>query len=63
MSAASAAGTYTASLTVRASQDYRALFRKPSNEGVRSDFSGTVSITVSASCTSLCPQSTPTADQ
>ena len=60
MSPASAAGTYTASLTIRASQDYRALFRKPSNEGLRTDFSPAISITVSAACTSLCPQSAPT---
>jgi hypothetical protein len=63
MNATSAAGTYTASLTVRASQDYRALFRKPSNEGLRSDFSPAVSITVSATCTSPCPQSTPSPTQ
>lgn len=63
MGAGSAAGTYTASLTVRASQDYRALFRKPSNEGVRSDASPTVSITVTAACTSTCPQSAPTDSQ
>jgi hypothetical protein len=60
MSGGSAAGTYTASLTVRSTQDYRALFRKPTNEGVRTDASGAVSITVSAACTSLCPQSAPT---
>jgi hypothetical protein len=63
MNAASAAGAYTASLTMRASQDYRALFRKPSNEGVRSDFSPAVSISVSASCTTSCPQSAPTTTQ
>jgi hypothetical protein len=63
MNAASAAGTYTASLTLRASQDYRALFRKPSNEGVRTDASPAVSITVTAACTSMCPQSVPTPNQ
>jgi hypothetical protein len=50
-------GTYTVSITSRASQDYRALFRKPSNEGLRSDFSPAVSIAVSAACgTTGCPQ-------
>ncbi len=63
MNDSSAAGAYTASLTMRSSQDYRALFRKPSNEGVRTDFSATVSITVSASCSGPCPQSIPSSDQ
>jgi hypothetical protein len=63
MSSGSSSGTYTASLTVRASQDYRSLFRKPSNEGVRSDASSVVSITVSASCSTACPQSAPTSTQ
>lgn len=57
MGATSTAGTYTTSVTIRATQDYRALFRKPSNEGVRTDTSPTVTITVSAACTgSICPQ-------
>jgi hypothetical protein len=63
MNDSSAAGAYTASLTMRSSQDYRALFRKPSNEGVRTDASATVSITVSASCSGPCPQSIPSSDQ
>ncbi|HEY3336148.1 MAG TPA: hypothetical protein VGK16_13030 [Candidatus Limnocylindrales bacterium] len=63
MSPTTAAGTYTASLTIRSSQDYRALFRKPANEGLRSDFSGAVSISVTAACTSLCPQSAPAPGQ
>lgn len=58
MGAASAGGMYTASLTVRSSQDYRSLFRKPYNEGVRADGSAAVAITVTASCTtSICPSS------
>jgi hypothetical protein len=61
MSAGSAAGTYVTSVTVRSSQDYRALFRKPSNEGVRSDGSPSVSVKASSTCTGgLCPQSAPT---
>jgi hypothetical protein len=55
---AASSGTYAGSLTVRASQDYRALFRKPSNEGVRGDTSATVAITVKSACSgSICPQS------
>ena len=62
MGAASSSGVYTGSVTVRASQDYRALFRKPSNEGVRTSSSSAVSITVTASCTTtICPQAPVTA--
>jgi hypothetical protein len=58
MGAASAAGTYVASVSVRTSQDYRALFRKPAAEGLQSTWSGAVAMTVSAACTtSICPQS------
>jgi len=60
LASTSPSGTYTGSVTVRASHDYRALFRRPSNEGLLSDFSAAVAITVSASCTtSICPQSAP----
>ena len=60
MGAGSAAGTYTTSVTVRSSQDYRALFRKPSSEGVRSDASPTVTVKATSTCTGgLCPQSAP----
>jgi hypothetical protein len=56
----SGAGTYRTSVTMRASQDFRALFRKPSGEGVRADSSGTVGISVTSGCTSgPCPQSAP----
>jgi hypothetical protein len=58
MTAGSTAGTYTASITARSSQDYRALFRKPSNEGIRTSGSAAVSITVTSTCTTtICPQS------
>ena len=55
MNDGSATGTYTASLTIRASQDYRVLFRKPSGEGLRTDASATVPITVSTSCSGAVP--------
>lgn len=54
----SSAGTYTTSLTMWTSGDYRALFRKPSNEGLRSSSSATTRVTVTAPCvTQVCPQS------
>ncbi len=46
MTAGSSAGTYTVSMSPRGSQDYRAVFRKPSGEGVRTSVSGIASITV-----------------
>jgi hypothetical protein len=57
MGAGSASGVYVASVIVRSTQDYRALFRKPSNEGARTTWSGAVPITVTSTCTTLCPQS------
>jgi hypothetical protein len=60
MSPGSASGTYATSVTIRATQDYRALFRKPSGEGVRTDTSPTIAIKVTTTCTSgPCPQSAP----
>ena len=56
MPAGSASGTYVLGVTVWATRDYRAVFRKPSTEGIRASTSGTVSIAVS-SCQSPCPQS------
>jgi hypothetical protein len=46
MAAGGTAGTYTVSLAPRSSQDFRAVFRKPASEGVRSANSGVVSIAV-----------------
>ncbi len=56
LSPASAAGTYAASVTVSSTRDYRALFRKPSNEGLGSSSSGAVTVTVFTACPQPCPQ-------
>lgn len=55
MGSGSAAGTYVVSITAVSTTDYRALFRKPSNEGLRSSSSGTITVAVSATCVSGCP--------
>jgi len=55
MGAGSVGGTYITSVTMWSTGDYRALFRKPSNEGLRSTTSGVMTITVTATCTSNCP--------
>ncbi len=53
-------GTYSVGLTMRATSDIRAVFRKPSGEGLRGSSSAAITVTVSAACTTpLCPQSTP----
>lgn len=60
----STAGTYSVGLVMRSTSDLRALFRKPSSEGIRSSSSATITVTVSAACTtSLCPQSVPVPGQ
>jgi hypothetical protein len=57
MPSGTSSGTYTGSVTVRASGEYRALFRKPLGEGVRTSASPSVVITVTAACVQLiCPQ-------
>ena len=62
MSAGSAAGTYTVSYAPKGTQDFRAIFRKPSSEGVRAASSGAVTITVT--CVSApCPLAAPVAYQ
>ena len=54
MAAGSAAGTYTATFAPKGTQDFRAVFRKPSTEGVRTSVSGLV--TISVTCSSApCP--------
>lgn len=56
----STAGTYSVGLVMRTTSDLRALFRKPSSEGLRSSSSAAISVTVSAACTTgICPQSIP----
>jgi hypothetical protein len=55
---AGSSGTYSTSLNMWSTRDYRALFRHPSNEGLSSSSSASVTVTVSATCTSgPCPQS------
>ena len=56
MNPTSAAGTYTASVNVWATRDYRALFRKPANEGLKASSSPAQTVTVTAGCTQPCPQ-------
>jgi len=53
-------GTYSVGLAMRATSDLRAVFRKPSGEGLRGTSSAAITVTVTAACTTpLCPQSTP----
>jgi hypothetical protein len=55
-----AAGSYSGSLTMQGTGDYRAAFRKPSTEGVRTSTSAAVSITVGTGCTQkTCPLTIP----
>lgn len=55
MGAGSGAGSYVTSVNVWATRDYRAVFRKPGNEGLRASSSAALTVTVS-SCRP-CPQS------
>ncbi len=56
----STAGTYSVGLVMRSTSDLRALFRKPTSEGLRASSSAAITVTVSAACTTgLCPQSVP----
>ncbi len=57
MSPGSSAGSYSTSLTLRATTELRALFRKPSGEGLRASSSPSVKVSVTAACSGLCPQS------
>jgi hypothetical protein len=60
MAPGTASGTYSTTVTVWTSRDYRALFRKPSGEGLRSSSSAAVTITVTSGCLRApCPQSAP----
>jgi hypothetical protein len=45
-----AAGTYRATVAMRSDRDYRARFRKPSNEGLQASSSGVVSVSITGSC-------------
>jgi hypothetical protein len=57
MAPGSAAGTYVTSLNVWATRDYRAVFRKPANEGLRASSSAAQTVTASSGCQAACPQS------
>lgn len=60
----STAGTYSVGLVMRTTSDLRALFRKPSAEGLRGSSSAAITVSVSAACTTdLCPQSVPAPDR
>jgi hypothetical protein len=50
MAAGSSAGTYTASVLISGTRDYRALFRQPSGEGLRSSSSPVITVTATATC-------------
>lgn len=54
MAGASTAGTYRATFSPRATVQFRAVFRKPSGEGVRASTSGTVTVTTTCT-TAPCP--------
>jgi hypothetical protein len=56
MSAGSTAGSYAGSLVVRTTTELRALFRKPSGEGLRSSSSSSVVVTATPPCLmDVCP--------
>jgi hypothetical protein len=58
MDAGAAGGTYTEVVIVPVDRDYRAVFRKPANEGLLASTSAAVSISVTPRCTQVvCPQS------
>lgn len=60
MGPGSSGGTYSVGLTMRSTSDLRAVFRKPSGEGLRSSVSPYVTVVVSAACTTaVCPVSVP----
>jgi hypothetical protein len=50
MAAGSSTGTYTATVTVWGARDYRALFRKPSGEGLRASSSSAITVTAVSTC-------------
>ena len=51
-----ATGTYTTSLALRSTTEFRAVFSTPTGEGLNGDTSPTVRVTVAA-CTGICPLS------
>jgi hypothetical protein len=61
MAATATAGTYAMTQSPTATYEWRAVFAKPSNEGLRGGTSTTVKVSVTTCSTSSCPQSAPTA--
>jgi hypothetical protein len=60
MNRALPAGTYTAAVTVTSTGEWRAIFRKPTSEGLRAATSPAITVTVTGGCTSSpCPLSAP----
>ena len=59
MTPGSTAGTYTLRQSPTATYEWRAVFLKPANEGLRGRTSAAVPVTVSGCSTSGCPQSAP----
>lgn len=57
MAAGVSSGTYVESLNVWATRDYRAVFRKPSDEGLRASSSAARTVTATSACQGTCPQS------
>ena len=53
MTSSSPTGTYTTTLTLVATADYRAVFSTPSTEGLRGDTSSTITVSVTP-CTRVC---------
>lgn len=56
MTSGSPTGTYTTSIGLHMTADYRAVFSTPTNEGLRGDTSPTIGVTVMP-CTYICPLS------
>ncbi|HVL53170.1 MAG TPA: hypothetical protein VM344_02815 [Vitreimonas sp.] len=59
MAAGSTAGTYTLNQSPTATYEWRAVFPKPGNEGLRARNSTVVKVSVSSCTSSPCPQSAP----
>lgn len=57
-------GNYAATLRLRSTADWRVVFRKPADEGIRAFTTGSTRVTVTGGCTgSPCPLSAPVAGQ
>jgi hypothetical protein len=58
MAPASPAGSYSVAVVLRDTRDLRAVFRKPTGEGLRGSTSAAVTVSVTPACTSgMCPSS------